>query len=120
MQSETYLSLMNLKDELKNDSRIINLLKLEKDMEEDDEVILLTYKKDKANDVYNDMLRLFKEDSIEVKTARESLHIAKKNLEEHPKVRSYLKVYQEVRMLLDEVNDILFSDFTVKLCNHKD
>ena len=120
MRNETYLALMNLKDELKNDSRIINLLNLEKNMEEDEEVILLTYKKDQANDYYNDMLRLFKEDSKEVKSAQEYLYLAKKKLEEHPKVREYLKAYQEVRMLLSEVSDILFSDFTLKLCKHKD
>jgi cell fate (sporulation/competence/biofilm development) regulator YlbF (YheA/YmcA/DUF963 family) len=116
MQEETYLSLLNLKEELKKDERVQNLLILEKEMEEDEEVQLLSYKKDLLADEYNSLLKIYKEDEDIVLKARHNLHLAKKILEEHPKVRTYLSAFSELRKLLEEVSDILFSDFSLKLC----
>ena len=79
-----------------------------------------SFKKDLATSEYNDILKYFKEDSLEAKEKRRLLYLAKKELEEHPKVRKYLEKYSEVRKILEEVNHILFDDFTTNLCPKKD
>ena len=117
MNEKTLITAYKLKEDIQNDERYITLLSLEKDMENDDEVCRLSYLKDIANDKYNEMLRLFSDDSPEVKKARKELSEAKKNLESHPKVIAYLKAYSEIRKLFDEINTILFEDFKTNLCN---
>lgn len=107
---------LKLKNALKDDLRIIELLQAEKEMEEDDEAKILSYKKDCAADEYNDMLRLFPKDSLEVKTAQMKLHETKKKLEELPCVRKYLEKFKEVRKLYDEINSALFQDFQFDFC----
>ena len=116
MNEKIVLKAYELNKELTNDERYINVVRFEKEMEEDEEVIKLSYKKDVANANYNDTLRHFSEDSKEAKKAQKELYLAKKELEEHPKVKRYLKALQELRMLLDEVNNILFKDLNLDLC----
>lgn len=108
-----------LKENLIRDERMILLDKLEKEMNECDEVMALAYQKDMALDKYNDMLRLFKDDSEEVITSRRELSDAKKKLEEHPLVRKYLKAYQDVRLLYEHINDTLFSYLNRNMCGVK-
>ena len=120
MEIKTYQSLLKFKEILKKHPSFVGLLRLEKEMEEDEEVQLLAYKKDLANSDYNDILKIYKEDDLEARKVREKLYLAKKNLEEHPKVRKYLEKYSEVRNILKEVNHILFDDFVTNLCPKKD
>ena len=120
MDELTLKKAYELHDVITNDERYINLLKLEKEMEEDDEVCTLSYKKDLASDEYNEMLKLFKDDRDEVKRALKKLHEAKKELESHPKVVAYLKSYAEFRNILNEINEILFEGFTLNLCPKKE
>ncbi len=108
-----------LKELLNSDPRILRLNELEKEMENDKEVQLLSLKKDDANTKYNDMVRYYGEKSKEAESALESFYLAKKSLDEHPKVRDYLKAYQEVRLLLEEVNNILFNEYQQNLCPSK-
>jgi cell fate (sporulation/competence/biofilm development) regulator YlbF (YheA/YmcA/DUF963 family) len=116
MREETYLSLMNLKELLKNDSRIISLNEIEKEMENNSEVQLLAYKKDMLVNEYNDMLRLFKDDSEEVKKARYNLYLAKRELESHEVVREYFKKYSVVRNLLEVIEELIFEGLETRLC----
>lgn len=117
MRSETYLALLKLKEELKNDERIIFLLEKEKEMESSSEVQLLSYKKDIALSHYNSLLNIYNEDHEEALKARKDLYLKKKELEEHPLVREYLKAYSVVRNLLDDVDKILFEDYSINLCH---
>ena len=106
-----------LKQAMNDDPRFISLNEIEKKMENDDEVIKLTYQKDMKENAYNDALKHFSETSEEVKKARKELSLAKGNLESHPFVRDYLKKYQEVRMLIEEINKILFSELQTSICH---
>lgn len=105
-----------LKDSLQNDKRIVHLNELEKQLNSNDEVIALAYKKDMAADNYSEMVRLFKEDSQEANKAMKNLSEAKANLDNHPLVKEYTKAYQEVRDLYIDINDILFSSLNPSLC----
>ncbi len=117
---ETILNLSyELKELLNSDPRILTLNEVEKEMENDEEVQLLSLKKDQENSKYNDMVKYYGEKSKEAEKALESFYLAKKALDEHPKVRAYLKAYQAVRLLLEEVNNILFKDYQQNLCPSK-
>lgn len=120
MEEKTLNKAYELKESIIKDERYLNLLKKEKEMEEDEEVERLSYLKDQANNEYNDILRFFKPESNEAKNAQKKLYETKKELESHPKVIAYLKAYQELRQLLEEVNDILFKDFNTNLCSKKE
>ena len=116
MSKDVYLKAEELKELLDNDSRIILLNKLEKEMSENEEVMALSYKKDMAAVNYSDTLNHFSEDSDEAKEALKKLHEAKLSLDNHPVVKSYLKAYKEVRELYQEINEIVFSNFSSNLC----
>ncbi len=105
-----------LKRALEEDERVIHLNKIEKEMSENEEVMALTYKKDIANDDYSDALNHFKEDNPIVINAQKRFYEAKKNLESHPLVREYLTSYQQVRILYEEINKLLFSILNTNLC----
>lgn len=105
-----------LKEELKNDPRVILLNELENEMNNNDEVIALAYRKDIAADNYADMVRLFKDDSEEAKAAMKSLSNAKANLDNHPLVKKYMEAYKSVRELYNSINETLFSSLSAELC----
>ena len=110
MDEHIYYLLQDLKDTLDNDPRIIRLNETEKTMNQNEEVMLLAYKKDLANSEYNDLLKAFKEDNEQVIASRKRLLDAKNKLESHPVVKEYLDAFKEVKMLLYEVNKTLFYD----------
>ena len=112
--SDIYSLSYELKDLLNNDERIIALNKLEKEMNENEEVMALAYQKDLAINEYSDALNHFASDSEEVKKAQHNLHLKKEALDNHPLVREYLKAYSEVRDLYFQLNDILFSNLNLK------
>ena len=109
-----------LKSDLNNDERIILLNELENQLNSNEEVMALSYAKDVAADKYNEMVRLFKDGSEEASLALKQLSIAKANLDNHPLVREYVKAYQKVRELYNEINGILYSSFNPSLCPHKE
>ena len=120
MEELTLNKAYELHDEIMKDPRYLHLLKVEKEMEEDEEVCALSYRKDMANDKYNDMLKLFPLESNEVKKAQKELYEAKKALDSHPKVVAYLKAYQVVRELFDQINQIIFEGYEDNLCPKKE
>ena len=113
--SDIYSLSYELKDLLNNDERIIALNKLEKEMNENEEVMALAYQKDLAINEYSDALNHFASDSEEVKKAQHNLRFKKEALDNHPLVREYLKAYSEVRDLYFQLNDILFSNLNLKM-----
>lgn len=120
MRNETYQATLELKEKIKTSEEYLDLLKKEKEMESNQEVMALAYQVDQCSSFYSDVLSHFPEDSIEVKEARQKLYFAKKALDEHPLVEAYLKAYQKVRLILEEVNDILFKDISIDLCKKKE
>lgn len=109
-----------LKTEMQNDERIIRLNNLEKQMNENEEVMRLSYLKDIALDDYNKMMAFFKEGSEEVIKARRKFADAKKELESNPLVREYLAAYQQVRLLYELINETLFSYINKNMCPKED
>lgn len=101
---------------LKNDNNFLLLNKLENELNNNDEIMKLSYKKDIACSKYSDLLKIYKEDNEEVLKAQKELNNAKKELDSHPIVKEYLKAYAEVKKILFEVNKILFSDYLNKEC----
>ena len=117
--NDIYSLSYELKDILSQDERIILLNNLEQQMNNDEEVIKLAYQKDIAVSNYSDVLNHFDENSNEAKKAHHQMFLAKENLDNHPLVREYLKAYKEVRELYFQLNEILFSNLSLKLRKHK-
>lgn len=116
MDNKTTSLLFKIKKVLANDSRIVALNEAEKAMNDSEEVMKLSYKKDLAADEYGSMLKIFGDEAVETVESRKRLALAKKELEEHPLVRDYLAKYKEVRKLYDFINDSLFSYLNNDMC----
>ena len=117
--NDIYSLSYELKDILSQDERVLLLNKLEEEMNANEEVMKLAYQKDVAVSNYSDVLNHFDENSKEAKDTHHEMFLAKEALDNHPLVRKYLKAYQEVRDLYFEINDILFSNLSLKLREHK-
>ena len=115
MVSNIYLLAGELKDLLDNDERIIRLNKLENELNNNEEVMALSYQKDLAVSAYSDALNHFANDSEEIKQYQHELFLKKEALDNHPLVKSYLKAYSEVRDLYFQINEILFNDLSLHL-----
>ena len=115
MVSNIYLLAGELKDLLDNDERIIRLNKLENELNNNEEVMALSYQKDLAVSAYSDALNHFANNSEEIKKYQHELFLKKEALDNHPLVKEYLKAYSEVRDLYFQINEILFNDSSLHL-----
>lgn len=115
MVSNIYLLAGELKDLLDNDERIIRLNKLENELNNNEEVMALSYQKDLAVSAYSDALNHFANDSEEIKKYQHELFLKKEALDNHPLVKEYLKAYSEVRDLYFQINEILFNDLSLHI-----
>ena len=115
MQKDIYTLASELKELINRDERLIKLDKLEKELNQNEEVIALSYQKDVAISDYSDALNHFGENAPQTKEAQRALFLVKEKLDNHPLVREYLKAYAEIRDLYFEVNDILFGDLSLHL-----
>ena len=113
MVSNIYLLAGELKDLLDKDERIIRLNKLENELNNNEEVMALSYQKDLAVSAYSDALNHFANDSEEIKKFQHELFLRKEALDNHPLVKSYLEAYSEVRDLYFQINEILFNDLSL-------
>ena len=113
MVSNIYLLAGELKDLLDNNERIIRLNKLENELNNNEEVMALSYQKDLAVSSYSDALNHFANNSEEMKKYQHDLFLKKEALDNHPLVKEYLKAYSEVRDLYFQVNEILFNDLSL-------
>lgn len=116
MSKDIYQKASEFKEQLQSDPRVVLLDKLEKEMNDNEEVMALAFKKDMMAIKYSDTLSHFSNDSDEAKEALKELSKAKEELNNHPLVKEYLKAYGDVRDLYMEINKVLFSDFTPNLC----
>ena len=113
MVSNIYLLAGELKDLLDNDERLIRLNKLENELNNNEEVMALSYQKDLAVSAYSDALNHYANNSPEIKKYQHELFLKKEALDNHPLVKSYLKAYSEVRDLYFQINEILFNDMSL-------
>ena len=119
MEEDIYYLSEELKKALVDHLDVKALNEAEKKMNEDKNVIMLSMKKENALNEYNDILRHFDKESEVAKKYQKNLYEAKKELESHPLVVDYLKKYQTVRLLYEQINNILFSDLNETLCPSK-
>ena len=105
-----------LNKSLLDNPKVIELNKLEEELNNSYEVYLLSQKKDECLQIYTQMKDIYPDGHIEVINALKNLKEAKENLSNHPLVKSYLSIYNEVRDLYMEVDDILFSSFKRRSC----
>ena len=119
VMQDIYSLSYELKELLSQDERVVLLNKLEKEMNNNEEVMALAYQKDLAISNLSDAINHFGENSEEAKKAQHELFLRKEALDNHPLVRDYLKAYQEVRELYFNLNDILFSNLNLHMKEHK-
>ena len=105
-----------LNESLTNNPKVQELNKLEEELNNSYEVYLLSQKKDEALELYSKLKNVYPDDNIEVKEALKRLKEAKEKLNNHPLVKSYLSIYNEVKYLYMEVDNILFSEFKERGC----
>lgn len=111
MDDKVYFLAKSVNESLNNDPRVVKLNKLEKELNDSYEVYLLSNKKDEALEEYTRIKDLYLEDDPKVKESLLKLKKAKEELNNHPLVKEYLKVYSEVRDLYLEIDNILLSDY---------
>lgn len=110
MEEKIYDLALKLNESIRNSEVYLECVNKEKMMNESDEVIALAYKKDMVLLRYNDALKIYSDDSEEVKAIRKELSLAKYNLDIHPLVKAYSEAYSLLKQELYKVNNILFSD----------
>ena len=110
-----------LKEAIEKDPRILLLNQLEKEIENNEEVMVLSYKKDVALANYEDTIKYFKDDQDKIQKAQKLLAESKYNLDTHPLVKQYNKAYLEVKLMYEEINKQLFYIFRThhKNCENK-
>lgn len=116
MNSKIFDLANNLNYALNNDERVKRLNALEEELNNSYEVYLLSQKKDECLESYTKIKDAYPSNHIEVRNALLKLKEAKENLSNHPLVKSYLSIYNEVRDLYMEIDDILFSNFKRRDC----
>ena len=105
-----------LNESLVNNPKVKELNKLEEELNNSYEVYLLSQKKDEALELYSKLKEIYPDDNAEVKAVLIRLKEAKEALNNHPLVKSYLSIYNEVKYLYMEIDDILFSEFKERGC----
>lgn len=116
MTEELLELVYKLKESISKDTRVIELEKIENQMNNSIDVIKLASKKEQTSDDYDFALSHFDKTSKEVEEAQKKLYEAKKELDLHPLVESYMNQYKIVRNLYSEINDILFSIINKDKC----
>ena len=106
-----YLELAyELNDLISSDPRVISLVQKEKEMENNEEVMALSYNKQLKETYLSDALKHFSKDSPEVRKAHVELFHAYEKFDAHPLVKEYLKAYKEVEAFYKEIDDALFGE----------
>ena len=110
MDSRLIIELENLKDDIKNSEEYKEFLIKEKELENNEEVQLLSYKKEMAIVEYEDSLKHFAENSDEVRKAKNKLNQTITLLNSHKIVIEYNKALTKLNILLSEVEREIFGD----------
>jgi len=100
-----------LKEELDNLPEVKELERLNKLLNENEDVMRLAYKKDMCATKYEDAIRYFGKESDEAILAQKQLHLAKLELDKHELVKEYNKQYKIVREIYDKINKEIFNPF---------
>jgi len=109
MKEKLYIDLLNLKREIKNSKEYLFLLDANTALENSDEVKILSYKKDMAIMKYEDALKHFDKNSLEVLESEKTMANAIYNLNNHPLVLAYNNCYRNLNVIYSYINSELFS-----------
>ena len=102
---------LNLKQEIESSPEVVELERLNKLLNEDEEVMKLCYKKDVAATKFEDAIRYFGENSDEALDAQKELHQAKLAMDNNELVKAYNEQYKKVRKIYDKINEEIFNPF---------
>ena len=111
MEVLTVNLLNELREALNADPRVLALSEAEASLSSDEEANAKKTLADKAEEEYENAIKLHGQDSPEAKAALHDLYLAKKALDELPVSRQYNKCYQEVRRLYDEIDGRVLGPF---------
>ena len=100
-----------IKQEIESLPEIIELKRLDKLLNENEDVMKLCYRKDVAGTKYEDAVKYFGKDSDEAIEAQKALYQAKLELDQNELVKAYNKQYKEVRKIYDKINEEIFNSF---------
>ena len=100
-----------LKAEIDSLPEVKELERLNKLLNENEEVMKLCYKKDVAATKFEDAVRYFGKESDETIEAQKILYQAKLELDNNELVKAYNKQYKKVRLIYDKINEEIFNPF---------
>jgi Protein of unknown function (DUF964). len=109
MNEKLLIDLVNLKEILKKSNEYEALSTKNQKLEESDEVKLLSYKKDMAIMNYEDALKHYDKNSLEVLSAEKAMSKAIYDLNNHPLVKEYNLAYRDLNEIYLKINHELFS-----------
>ena len=100
-----------VKAEIESLPEVIELKRLDKLLNENEEVMKLCYKKDIAATKFEDAVRYFGKESDEASKAQKALYQAKLELDQNELVKQYNEQYKKVRKIYDKINEEIFNPF---------
>lgn len=99
---------------MNNDERFFDLKKLDEELNNNEEVMKLSYQKEMAIVEYEDALNHYGKKSAELQKAQQKLAKCKLELDNHPLVKKYYLALKKVREMDAEINQKLFLEFQSK------
>ena len=102
---------LEIKAEIESHPDVVELKRLDKVLNENEEVMKLCYRKDVAATKFEDAVRYFGKDSKEANEAQKVLYQAKLELDTNELVKTYNEQYKKVRKIYDKINEEIFNPF---------
>ena len=100
-----------IKQEIESLPLVIELKRLDKLLNENEEVMKLCYRKDVAATKFEDAVRYFGKESDEANEAQKVLYQAMLELDKNELVKQYNEQYKKVRKIYDKINEEIFNPF---------
>ena len=102
---------LELKEGINSLPEVIELERLNKLLNENEEVMKLCYCKDICATKYEDAVKYFGLESDEARGAQKALYQAKLELDSNELVKEYNAQYKLVRKIYDKINEEIFNPF---------
>ena len=102
---------LELKEEINSLPEVIELERLNKLLNKNEEVMKLCYRKDICIAKYEDAVKYFGLESDEARDAQKALYQAKLELDNNGLVKQYNAQFKLVRKIYDKINEEIFNPF---------